>query len=198
MYVGAWLIGLAVNPAGVTAADGDAMIVASYVGHRVVSIVQILFVHVIAAAALTIFAIGVSHLVRSSGGTRTAQLFRRTSWAVVAISLLQAVVGLAMIVTAGTVASSTTRDLLLVVQRLDALKLLGLAAVCTFGVVFARRRIVASWTGRVATAAIVFLLPAAVALSGLAATLTPTTVPALLLLLVWVGSVGFVVRPMGA
>lgn len=193
-YIAAWLVGLSMKPAGVTTADANAAIVGHYVDHRAASIVQVLLVHAVAAAALLVFAVGLSRVATSQGQDRVARWCRRSTGIVVLASLVQAVMGVVMITTAGSVASSTTRDVLLGIERLDALKLLALAGLCGVGVALARRGVLVRWTARLAAAAAACLVAAAVALAGLASALAPMAVPALVLLLLWVGVVGFTAR----
>lgn len=196
-YVSAWLVGLAVKPVGVTSAESADLVAGNYVDHRVASVAQVLLVHVAAAAALLVFVFGLSHIAASSWHVRQARVSRWTVSVVVAASLVQAVLGVAMIATAGSVEPSTTRALLIDVERLDAVKLVALAGVCGLGVALANRGSLSRWTGRLAAAAIGCLLGAAVALAGVVSGLAPMAIPALLLLLTWVGAVAFTVRSTG-
>lgn len=197
-YVAAWLVGLALKPAGVTSADSEAAIVGNYVDHRVASIAQVLLVHAVAAAAVFVFAIGVARFAESSRRTRVAGWGRGTAAVIIVASLVQAVLGVVMIATAGSVGPSTARGLLVGIERLDAVKLVALAGLCGVGLVLARRGLLARWTAWVAAAAIVCLSLAAIALAGIASVLAPMAAPALVLLLLWAGGVGFTVRRIGA
>ena len=194
-YIAAWLVGLAVKPVGVTSAERADVVAGHFLDHRVASVVQVLLVHVAAAAALLIFVVGLSGIAASSLLVREARAFRWMVSGVFATSVAQAVLGVAMITTAGAVEPSSTRALLIGVERLDAVKLVALAGVCGLGVALANRGSLSRWTGRIAAAAIVCLLGAAVALADVVSGLAPMAIPALLLFLVWVGAVAFTVRP---
>lgn len=197
-YVAAWLVGLATKPVGVTSADSDAVIASDYVDHRWASFVQVLLVHAVAAVALVVFAVGFARLVESTGRARVALWWRRTATVVALASLVQAAIGSVMIATAGSAEPSTTAGLLSGVERLDALKLVGLAVLCGVGVLLAHQRVLAGWTGYAAAAAAVCLLGGAIALAGVVSALAPMAVPALILLLVWVGGVSVTTRPKAA
>jgi hypothetical protein len=198
VYVAAWVVGLLLKPQGVSSTDSAAVIVGDYVRHRVVSIAQVLLVHAVAAGAVLLFAFGIAGLAEVDGRRRIASLGRRCAAAVATTSLIQAIVGMAAIATAGSAAPSRTRALLIAVERLDAFKLVALAGMCAVGVSLARAGLLARWTGHVATAALGCLLAAASGLSGVAPALAAAAAPALVLLLAWVGGVPFVVRRLEA
>ena len=92
---------------------------------------------------------------------------------------------------------STTRALPIDVERLDAVKLVALAGVCGLGVALVNRGSLSRWTGRLAAAAIVCRPGRRCRLAGVVSGLAPMAIPALLLLLTWVGAVAFTVRPTG-
>lgn len=198
LYVAAWLLGLTLQPSGVTSAEQPTGIVAHYVDHRVTSMMQILLVHVVAAFAVLVIARALSRSAREFRRTRTGRWASAAGLAICALSITQAVLGLAMVATAGTVDPRSTRQLLTGIERLDAAKLLALAALCTMGVLLSRDRIVPRWTGRLAAATAASLILASVALSGAVPALVRTAAPALALLLTWVGAVSVAVSRSGS
>lgn len=158
LYVTAWLVGLALKPAGVTSADTAGVIVRNYVEHRAASLAQVLLVHAVAAGAALAFSIGLARLAESSHRPTAARWGRGAGLAVCLVSLVQAAIGVVMITTAGAAAPSTTRQLLVAVERLDAVKLIALAVLCGVGVVLAHAGLLARWTGGLAAGAIGCLL----------------------------------------
>jgi hypothetical protein len=143
---------------------------------------------------LGVFAAGLGTLAATGRLARQARWLRATAAVAVALSLAQAVLGLVMIATAGSLAPSSTRGLLVGVERLDAVKLVALALVCGAGAVLASRGVLARWTGRLAAAGSGLLAVAAAGFAGIAPVLTPVAVPALVLLLAWVGAVALTAR----
>lgn len=197
VYLVAWVVGLALVPTGVTSSDTPAAVVASYLDHRTAAMAQVALVHGVAAIALVVLAVALGRHVAPAH----PRMARWTRWAgslAAALSLVQAAVGLGMIASAGSVDPSATHGLLVAIERLDALKLTALAALCGAGVLLGRVAVLPRWTGWVAAGGCACLLLAAAALSGAVPALAPVAVPALLLLLLWVGALPFAVRRGGA
>ena len=189
-YVGAWLLGLALIPRGVTSADTASAVATHYASHRPAALAQIAAVHAVAGACLLVFA---RRVADHPAAASRRSLLRRSAGVVAVLSWAQAAAGAAMIVTAGHVAAGSTRMMLLGIERVDAAKLVALAGVCASGVSLARAGVAARWTGPASAAAAAVLLVAAVGLAGVAP-LAPIAAPALVLLLVWVGGTGASMR----
>lgn len=198
VYVSAWLVGLALKPAIVSSSDAADVIVRSYLDDRSTSIAQVLVVHGVAGIAALAFSVGLAGFAESSQQPAVARWGRVAGFVVCLVSLAQAAIGVSMISTAGMAAPSTVRQLLIGVERLDSVKLVALAVVCVVGMVLARCGLLARWTGRLAAGATACLLLAALALSNIASVLSAASVPALILLLVWVGAVPHAIRRTGA
>lgn len=191
-YVAAWVTGLAVNANGVSGDDSPAVVAAHYATHRGAALAQVLLVHGVAAVALAAFVVGLAALTSDRSGSPSSAIAVAGGLASV-ISSAQMVLGVVMIMGAGSTTVQSTHSWLIAVERLDAVKLLALA-VSSWAAASAIRRVhLATWPATVARAAAVALVVAAIGLAGLAP-LAPVAALALVLLLVWVGAVAFAVR----
>jgi hypothetical protein len=189
-YVVAWVVGLAVSPSGTFSTDPADEVAAHLAAQRLAELGQALSVHGLAGVALAVFTAGVATASRGPG----ARVLGRAGVIAAAISLLQAAIEVGMCLTAGHVAAGTTRSMLALVERLDALKLVALAVVLAAGRMLARRGGLPRWSGLVAGAGSVAMLIAAAGLALGSPGLTTAAAPALVLMLVWVGGVAGTLR----
>jgi len=181
-YVGAWVLGLTAFAAGPATNAADNEVARFYSTHRAASATQSLLVHGVAAVALLALLVAMRARGRS---TRVASV---AGVCAVALSLVQCVLS----VYRGLVATgSTTASLTHTITWLDGLKMLALALMIATSIsVFRSTGLIGSRMTVVGMAAAGLLI-----VSGFAYTFTVTSiliaaVPALVLLLVWVGHTG--------
>jgi hypothetical protein len=176
-YVGAWLVGLAVNPAGPALDAGRQVVVAHYADHAAQAAAQSLLVHGVAAAALGFVVLTVTR--RAEGPDRL--LARTAGMTAVGLSLMQMVLGL---LAAGDSSAAPARFEAL--SRIDGLKMFALAIFVAATLTMVRRRLLPRWLGGVGIVLVVTLVPAAIGYLTMSAALAIAAAPALFLLLAFV------------
>jgi hypothetical protein len=181
-YVSAWIVGLAVNPAGPALDAERHVVVAHYANHAGQAAAQSLLVHGVAAAALGFVVLTVTR--RAEG--RDLLLARAAGMTAVGLSVLQMVLGL---LAAGDSSAAPAR--LEALSRIDGLKMLALAVFVAATLTMVRRRLLPRWLGGVGGVLVVALVPAAIGYLTMSTTLAIAAAPALLLLLVFVAGAAF-------
>jgi hypothetical protein len=182
-YVGAWVVGLTAFGAGPAANASNAEVARYFADNRVVSAAQSLLIHGVAAVAL--YAVLVA-------ATRTGVFSRRAQAAglvAVGLSLAQCVLDLwRSLLSTG----STTTTLVHAIDRIDGVKMLALAVMIGASVaglhragVIGRRMAI---TGK---AAAIALVVSGIAYAGAISSLLVAAELSLVLLLIWVGYLGF-------
>jgi hypothetical protein len=149
--------------------------------------IQAVLVHGIAAVALLVVGVAVVRSARAvaPAWSRVAAAALGVS---VVVSLVQMSLGLAASARGGDLSFSV--DAFEAVNRLDAVKMLGIAVVVHVGVVLARRGAVARWLVPLGTTLAVLLVVSAVGYGLLVPALAVVAVAGLPLLLVWVCATG--------
>ena len=182
-YVGAWIVGLTAFGAGPASDASNADVARYFADHRALSAAQSLLIHGVAAVAL--FAV-----IAAVARTRTTPRAARTAGLVaVGLSLGQCVLDLwRSLVSTG----STTTTLVHTIDRIDGFKMLALAVMIEVSVTGLRhsgiigRRM--ATTGKIAAVA---LIVSGLAYAGAVSSLLVSAEVSLLLLLTWVGYLGF-------
>jgi hypothetical protein len=182
-YVGAWIVGLTAFGTGPGADATNADIARYFADHPVSTAAQSLLIHGAAAVALYVVLTAVA---RTRASTRTAHIAGVLG---VALSLVQFALGLwRSLVSTG----STTSTLVDVIDRVDGLKMLAFAVMIGASITALRAAATIggrmAMTGAVATAALVV---SGVAYAGAVSALLGTAAVSLVLLLTWVGHLGF-------
>jgi hypothetical protein len=187
-YVGAWVVGLTAFVAAPTPAATDAEVAGFYAEHAIPTAVQSVLVHGVAAVALAGLLVGLAR--RRAVG----RLANAAGSIAVALSVVQCVLG----VWRSTIATgSTTNHLVAAIDRTDGVKMLALAVLLAAGTIalsrsgtFGRTMIAVGATGSVA------LVIAGVTYAAGAGVLVAAAV-ALVILLAWVGTTGWVIAARG-
>ncbi|HEX9035731.1 MAG TPA: hypothetical protein VF808_01945 [Ktedonobacterales bacterium] len=191
-YTLTWLVGLAVWPANLDIAASGRLIVATYRTSQIQAMLQIGLVEGLAALALAAVALAVGRHARQRGAARAGSAVVALGLISAAISLVQCALGEALagwIAPAGdAMVAKTLFDLL---NRLDGVKMLTLAAMAVAGMALAGAGASPRWLGRYEGA----LLALALVTSGcgyalLYGPLSLAAVVSLPLLLVWVTGAG--------
>lgn len=190
-YIASWLIGLAVWPSNLDVAAANVKVVATLGAHRGAATAQYLLVEGLAAIALTVVVIALGRAARR----REAELLGRVTLVAgigaAAVSMVQCALGVVLV-------GSVVRDrengragrLFDLINRLDGVKMLALAALAVAGVGLARRAVLPRWLGYTGA-----FLAAALVVSGVGYLILNTTLAQAVfvsgpLLLVWVTGAG--------
>lgn len=191
-FATAWAAGLAVWPSNLNVAASGAQVVTAYAGHQGVAMTQYLLVEGVAAIALAIVVLTLGRAGSRRGAERAGRVVLLAGGGAVIVSLLECFFGL-LLATGAVPDGETARAgaLFHLINRLDGLKMLALAAVALAGVRLARRGGVVA--GRLAYVAA--LLAVAMTTSGIGYLLLNNTVAqaaaaSLGLLLIWVVATG--------
>lgn len=136
LYVVAWILGLTLFSADVDLAGSGSAVVAAYSGHESAAAVQSVLVHGVAAVALLGVVLPLGRRARKAGAGRGITV---AGTAAAGVSLVQCGLGLwlASSVANGDAAASGVAFHL--VNRLDGVKMIALAALALAGLVAARR-----------------------------------------------------------
>ena len=182
-YIAAWLVGLTAFGTGPGSDASESEVARFFSEHRTATAVQSLLVHGIAAIALLVVVVALRRTARS---TRAAHL---AGLVAVGVSLAQFAFGQWRSLRAS---GSTISTLVDVINRADGVKMLALATLIA-GVVGRARStgIIGTPLMTVSRLAIPALLISGFAYLTANEVLQPAAVPALVLLLIWVGGMGF-------
>ena len=162
-FVAAWVIGLLVWPSNLDVAASGSRVVSAYTGHQGVAMTQYLLVEGLAAIALAIVVVTLARAALRRGAERPGRVIILAGTGAVMVSLAECALGLML--AAGAVPDGDTgraATLFHLINRLDGVKMVALAAVALGGVSLARRSvIVPRWLGYVGAAlAGAMILPA--------------------------------------
>ncbi|MBI1351761.1 MAG: hypothetical protein GC156_11665 [Actinomycetales bacterium] len=188
VYVGAWLAGLALGPGTVGPAVPDSEVQSHFVGSAVVVCAQATLVHLMAGIALMSLVAGVAPLLVGRL-TRVGALGAGVAAGV--LSVLQAVVAYLAVARAGSRPAAWSRTMVDLVAHLDVVKislLAGFVAIVSMAAITVHvPRIVRIGGGT--TSVMLVLGAASFALDG--AVLQAALALSLVLLLAWVGTIGW-------
>jgi hypothetical protein len=191
-FVAAWVTGLLVWPSNLNVSASGPKIVSTYAGHQAVAVTQSVLVEGAAAVALGVVVIAVARAAARRGAGGLGRVVAFAGLGAVAVSLVQCVLGLVLasgVVPDGETARAGT--LFHLINRMDGIKMLALAAMALAAVGLARGgKVLPRWLGHVAA-----LLAAAMTASGvgyllLDNTLAQAAAASLALLLIWVAGTG--------
>lgn len=188
-YVGAWVVGLAAFGAGPAADATDAELTRYFADHRVMSAIQSLLVHGVAAVALLVVVAAVHRDGRSSRAGHAAGL------AAVALSLVQCGLGVyRSVVSTG----STTATLVHAIDRIDGVKMFALAAMIAASIrPFRAAGMIGPRMTALGRVGVVSLVVSGVAYAGHVTGLLESAVLSLVLLVAWVAHTGVAVDRAG-
>jgi len=179
-FAGAWIAGLAVNPAGPAIDAPDAEVAAHYAGNAAGALTAEVLTHGVAAACLALVVAGIVRHARRTGSPHA--LYARAAYAGVAVSVVQLLTGTSAVIASE---ASTVADRFDLLNRLDGAKLLLFAVAAVASI-----RIIGGWLGRVSVVLAVTIAIAGVAFLVGSPTLALAAAPALVLLIVWVVASG--------
>jgi hypothetical protein len=191
-FVAAWMTGLLVWPSNLNVSASGAKVVSAYSGHQAVAVAQYVLVEGAAAIALGVVVIALARAAARRGAGGLGRVVALAGLGAVAVSLIQCVLGLLLaggVVPDGDAARAGT--LFHLINRMDGVKMLALAAMALAGVGLARgSHLLPRWLGHVAA-----LLAAAMTASGvgyllLNNTLAQAAAASLALLLIWIAGTG--------
>jgi hypothetical protein len=191
VYVVAWVAGLAVWPSNLAVSASDAKVVDSYSSHEAAAVTQYLLVEGLAGIALAFVVLALGQAARQRGAERLGRAALIVGLGAATLSVIQAVLG---VVLAGSAVPDGDADragfLFDLINRLDGVKMLALAALAIAGIGLVRRGVLPRWLGYTGA-----LLAGALAVSGagyllLNRTLAEAAAVSLVLLLVWVPGTG--------
>lgn len=191
-FIAAWVTGLLVWPSNLDVAASGARVVSVYAGHQGAAVAQYVLVEGLAAVALGVVVIALGRAARRRGAGRLGGAVVLAGVGAVAVSLVECALGLLL---AGVVVpdgeSARAGTLFDLINRLDGLKMLALAAVALAGVGVARRAgVLPRWLGCVAALLAVALIASGVGYLLLNTTVSQGAAVSLGLLLVWVAGTG--------
>jgi hypothetical protein len=190
-YATAWVVGLAVWPSNLDVAAGNIKVLATYRAHEGAALTQYVLVEGLAAIALAVVVTLLGQAARRRAAREFGLAAMVAGLTAVTISLVECVLGLLL---AGSAAPDGEAEragrLFDLINRLDGVKMVALAALALAGLALVRRRVVPRWLGSTGA-----LLAAALIASGagylfLNATLAQAVSVSGPLLLVWVTGAG--------
>jgi hypothetical protein len=194
-FVAAWIIGLLVWPSNLEVAASGSRIVSAYTGHQGVAVTQYLLVEGLAAIALAIVVVTLGRAALQRGAGQPARVIILAGIGAVIVSLAECALGLML--AAGAVPDGDTgRAAILfhLINRLDGVKMIALAAVAVGGVSLARRGvIVPRWLRYVGAALAAAMTTSGIGYLLLNNPLAQVAAASLALLLIWVAATGITV-----
>jgi hypothetical protein len=190
-YTTAWVVGLAVWPSNLDVAAGNINVLAAYRAHEGAALTQYVLMEGLAAIALAVVVTLLGQAARRRAAPELGLAAMVAGLTAVAVSLVECVLGLLL---AGSAAPDGETEragrLFDLINRLDGVKMVALAALALAGLALVRGSVVPRWLGPTAA-----LLAAALIASGagylfLNATLAQAVFVSGPLLLVWVTGTG--------
>ena len=192
-FVAAWAVGLAVWPSNLAVDASGTRVVSAYSGHQGVAVTQYLLVEGVAAIALAIVVMALGRtMIRRGAATRGRVMLVAGAGAVV-VSLVECALGLWL--SAGSVPDGATGHagvLFHLINRMDGVKMLALAAVALAAINLARGGI-PRWLGYVAAPLAAAMITSGVGYLLLNNSLAQAAAVSLALLLIWVAATGVTV-----
>lgn len=187
-YISAWLVGLAVWPGTPGVNASPTHVADAYAAHHGLAIVQYVLVEGVAGMALGAMVLLIGLGLGANGKRRARTIVLISGLSATTISLAQA--GLGVVMAAGAAHSASTQstaDLFDLLNRMDGVKMLLLAAMVASVVNAGRRpRLLPGWLHAVGWALIAALVLSSVGYLLLSGTLAMVAALSLALLLVWV------------
>jgi hypothetical protein len=186
-YTTAWLLGLAVWPSNLDVAASDVTVLATYRAHQGAALMQYVLVEGLAAIALAVVVVALGRAARGREADWLGLAAMVAGLTAAVLSLVECALGLLL---AGFVAPDREADragrLFDLINRLDGVKMLALAAMAVAGVGLVRRPVLPRWLGFTAAILTVALIASGAGYLLLKTTLAHAAFVSGPLLLVWV------------
>jgi hypothetical protein len=188
-YVVAWAAGLAVWPQNLPLNAPPARVAASYAAHPAAAVIQYVLVEGVAGL---LFGVVLAFALTSPGRRRAVRNWpvAATALAAVVISLLQAILGMFLVAAATQQDVARAGNLSDLVNRLDGVKMLALAAVAAYLAVRGTAGRTPSWLRATAALAAAALTVSGLGYLTLSGTLGGTAYVSGPLLLLWIAATG--------
>jgi hypothetical protein len=190
-YATAWVLGLAVWPSNLDVAATNATVLATYRAHQGVAMTQYLLVEGVAAIALAVVVTALGRAARRRGADGLGVATVVAGLTAAALSLVECALGLLL---AGSAAPGREIEragrLFDLINRMDGVKMLALAAMAVAGAGLARRAVLPRWLGYTAALLTVALIASGAGYLLLNTTLAQAVFVSGPLLLVWVTGAG--------
>jgi hypothetical protein len=196
-FVAAWATGLVAWPSNLSVAASGTKVLSAYAGHQGAAITQYLLVEGAAAIALMIVVMALGRAAIRRGSERPGRVVLLAGISAAIVSLVECALGLVLSAGAG----ARRRDgpgragtLFHLINRIDGVKMLALAAMALAAFELARRgALVPRWLGYVSAVLSAAMTASAVGYLLLDNTLTQAAALSLGLLLIWVAATGIIV-----
>jgi hypothetical protein len=190
-YATAWVVGLAVWPSNLDVAASNLKVLATYRAHQRAAMTQYVLVEGVAAIALAVVVTVLGEAARRRGARGLGVAAMVVGLTAVAVSLVECVLGLLL---AGSAAPDGEAEragrLFDLINRLDGVKMLALAALALAGLALVRWTVVPRWLGYTGTFLAAALIASGTGYLLLNTTLAQAVFASGVLLLVWVTGVG--------
>jgi hypothetical protein len=190
-YATGWILGLAVWPSNLDVAASDIKVLATYRAHQGAALTQYVLVEGVAAIALAVVVIALGRAARRRGADRFGAVTVIAGLTAAVLSLVECALGLLL---AGSAApdreAARAGRLFDLINRLDGVKMLALAAMAVAGVGLVRLARLPRWLGYAAALLTVALLGSGAGYLLLKTTLAQAAYISGPLLLVWVTGAG--------
>jgi hypothetical protein len=194
-FVAAWAAGLAAWPSNLNVAASGTKVLSAYSGHQGAAITQYLLVEGAAAIALTIVVIALGRAAIRRGSERPGGVVLVAGIGAAVVSLVECTLGL--VLSAGAVPdgeTGTAGALFHLINRIDGVKMLALAAMALAAFDLARRgALVPRWLGYLSAVLSAAMTASAIGYLLLNNTLAQAAALSLVLLLIWVAATGITV-----
>jgi hypothetical protein len=194
-FVAAWATGLAAWPSNLNVAASGTKVLSAYAGHQGAAITQYLLVEGAAAIALAIVVMSLGRAAIRRGSERPGRAVLLAGITAAIVSLVECALGL--VLSAGAVPDGETGragTLFHLINRIDGVKMLALAAMALAAFELARRgALMPRWLGYVSGALSAAMTASAIGYLLLANTLAQVAAVSLVLLLIWVAAAGIIV-----
>jgi hypothetical protein len=196
-FVAPWATGLVAWPSNLSVAASGTKVLSAYAGHQGAAITQYLLVEGAAAIALMIVVMALGRAAIRRGSERPGRVVLLAGISAAIVSLVECALGLVLSAGAG----ARRRDgpgragtLFHLINRIDGVKMLALAAMALAAFELARRgALVPRWLGYVSAVLSAAMTASAVGYLLLDNTLTQAAALSLGLLLIWVAATGIIV-----
>jgi hypothetical protein len=190
-YATAWVLGLAVWPSNLEVAASNIKVLATYRAHQGAAMTQYVLVEGVAAIALAVVVIALGRAARRRDAERLGAVTVVAGLTAAALSLVECALGLLL---AGSVAPDRETEragrLFDLINRIDGVKMLALAALAVAGFGLVRRAVLPRWIGHTAALLTLALIASGAGYLLLSTTLARTAYVSGPLLLVWVTGAG--------
>jgi hypothetical protein len=194
VYALAWVIGLAVWPSNLSVSASNAKVVDTYSSHEAAAVTQYLLVEGLAGIALAFVVLALGQAAARRGAHQVGRAALVAGLGAATLSVIQAVLGVVLAASAVPDGDADRAGFLFdLINRMDGVKMLALAALAIAGVGLARRAVLPRWLGYTGAALAVALVVSGVGYLLLNNTLATAAAVSLVLLLVWVPGTGIAV-----